>query len=107
MATKKGSRKAVKVKKGGSKRSEPLEEAEGQHFNPLAHRLMPKHEKLSEKEAAALRERYHVTLLQLPKISSRDAALQAMSLKQGDIIKITRKSHTAGETEFFRGVVDE
>jgi DNA-directed RNA polymerase subunit H len=109
MAEKAGSRKAVTVKrKGGARRRLPAAEEEGlEAFNPQAHELVPKHEKLSEKEAAALMERYHATLRELPKIGSNDPAIRGLGAKQGEIIKITRKSVTAGETIFYRGVVDE
>ena len=110
MASGKVSRKAVTVKKGGAaprKRAAEAEEAEGPLFNPLLHRIVPKHEKLSEKDARELKDRYHLTLMSLPKISMRDPALRDLSLKQGDIVKISRKSYTAGETVFYRGVVDE
>jgi DNA-directed RNA polymerase subunit H len=109
MVEKSGSRKAVKVKrKGGGRRRLPAAEDEGlQAFNPQAHELVPKHEKLSDKEAAALMERYHATLRELPKIGSNDPAIRGLGVKQGDIIRIMRKSVTAGETVFYRGVVDE
>ena len=105
----KSSRKAVTVKrKGTARRRLPAGEDEGlQVFNVQLHELVPKHEKLSEKEATALMEKYHATLRELPKIGSNDPGIQGLGVKQGDIIKITRKSYTAGETVFYRGVVDE
>ncbi len=76
-------------------------------FNPTTHELVPKHEKVSAKEAKEIRERYHVTLRELPKISVNDPAIAGLGLQQGDIVKITRTSRTAGETVFYRGVIDE
>jgi DNA-directed RNA polymerase subunit H len=100
--------KALKVSsRKGKKAPRELEEPEGRIFNPLEHVLVPKHEKLTEKERLALMEKYKLTLIQLPKISIRDPALRGLTLKQGDIVKITRKSYTAGETVFYRGVIDE
>ena len=40
-----------------------------------------------------------------PRILKRDAALQGISVKYGDMIRITRKSPTAGQTTFYRVVV--
>ncbi len=76
-------------------------------FDPSAHELVPKHEKLSDKEAKAFLEKYHATMKELPKIYINEPALRPLSVKAGDIIRITRKSRTAGETVFYRGVVDE
>jgi DNA-directed RNA polymerase subunit H len=43
----------------------------------------------------------------LPKITNKDPAiLEIAEVKSGDIIKITRKSSTAKETVFYRGVID-
>jgi len=98
--TKKKAKKAtVKAKKAAAK--------ELSAFDPTAHELVPKHEKLSAKEAQAVRERYHATLHELPKISVHDPAISGLGLSQGDIIRITRASETAGETVFYRGVIDE
>ena len=107
MVTKKkaGSRKAVTVKRKTTRKTAPA--ADEPLFDPRQHVLVPKHEKLSDKDAKELFERYHTTLKEMPKISSQDPALTGMAVKQGDIIRITRKSYTAGETVFYRGVVDE
>ncbi|MFH1650187.1 MAG: DNA-directed RNA polymerase subunit RpoH/Rpb5 C-terminal domain-containing protein [Candidatus Woesearchaeota archaeon] len=73
----------------------------------MAHNLVPKHEKLSEKETKALFEKFKMEFKYLPKISVADAALEGLEAKEGDIIRIKRKSATAGDAEFFRGVVKE
>ena len=69
------------------------------------HVLVPKHIKLTEKEKKELLEKYNITLRELPKILKKDPAIRHLNLKQGDIIKIIRKSQTAGEAIFYRGVV--
>ena len=71
------------------------------------HVLTPKHEKLSEEEKAEIVKKYSLQGHELPRISSGDAALAKMDVKIGDVIRVTRKSQTAGETIFYRGVFDE
>ncbi|MBI3027519.1 DNA-directed RNA polymerase subunit H [Candidatus Woesearchaeota archaeon] len=75
-------------------------------FKVDKHTLTPKHAKLSEKEKTQLLERYHVTSKELPKILKTDAALREMDAKPGDVVKITRKSPTAGESVFYRVITD-
>jgi len=70
------------------------------------HVLVPKHVKISEKEKKELLEKYNITLRELPKILKKDPVIKHINLKQGDIVKIIRKSQTAGESVFYRGVVD-
>ncbi len=74
-------------------------------LNVSKHVLVPKHIKLTEKEKKELLEKYNITLRELPKILKKDPAIKHLNLKQGDIIKIIRKSQTAGESIFYRGVV--
>ena len=69
------------------------------------HALVPKHEKLSEKEKEEVLKRYNSAFTDFPRILKRDAALQGIAVKYGDLIKIVRKSPTAGETVFYRVVV--
>ena len=70
------------------------------------HILVPKHLKLTEKDKSELVERYNITLKELPKILKDDPAITPLNVKQGDVIKIIRKSPTAGEVVFYRGVTD-
>jgi len=75
-------------------------------FKVDKHILTPKHVKASEKEKAQLFEKYHVTSKELPRISKTDAAIKEMDPKPGDLIRIIRKSPTAGESVFYRVVSD-
>ena len=77
-----------------------------QKFKVDKHILTPKHSKLSEREKTQLLEKYHVTSKELPKIVKTDSAIKELEPKVGDIIKITRKSPTAGESLFYRVVSD-
>lgn len=73
----------------------------------VAHELVPKHEKLTKEEAKKILDEYHMTIKEMPKLSASDPAVRNLGVKPGDIVKITRKSYTAGESIFYRGVVDE
>ena len=70
------------------------------------HSLIPKHVKLSEKEKESVLKQYNITLNELPKILKSDSAVQKLGAKPGDIIKVIRKSPTAGEAIFYRGVIN-
>jgi len=70
------------------------------------HILIPKHTKLNEKEKKELFEKYNISLKELPKILKDDPTIESLNIKPGDIIKIVRKSATAGECVFYRGVVN-
>lgn len=70
------------------------------------HVLVPLHEKCSETEKKALLKKYNITISDLPKISINDAAIVDMNLSPGDVVKITRESPTAGETIFYRVVIE-
>jgi DNA-directed RNA polymerase subunit H len=74
---------------------------------PIAHVLVPKHELLSDKEASEILAHYNITVNELPKILPGDPAIRHLGVKYGDIIKVTRKSISAGESVFYRGVASE
>lgn len=69
------------------------------------HVLIPKHVVLSQREKADLLKRYKITVESLPCILKEDPAVAHLSAKEGDVIKILRKSPTAGEATFYRVVV--
>ena len=75
-------------------------------FKADNHSLIPKHTKLSEKQKEKLLEDYKISLKELPRILKNDSALQALNVKPGEVIRITRSSLTAGEAVFYRVVVD-
>ncbi|MEM5880153.1 MAG: DNA-directed RNA polymerase subunit H [Candidatus Aenigmatarchaeota archaeon] len=99
MPKKKTSKKA-KVSKEKKLRS--LEE-----IDITQHELVPKHEILSEEEKKQLLERYKVRLEDLPRIHINDPAIIKLKPKPGDIVKIIRKDPIAGETIYYRVVVEE
>lgn len=69
------------------------------------HVLVPKHEILSKEEAEELLKILGISKEQLPKIKASDPIVVEIGAKPGDIIKITRKSLTAGKSVFYRLVV--
>jgi DNA-directed RNA polymerase subunit H len=74
-------------------------------FNIFKHELVPKHEILPPRKAKQLLEKYHIEPHQLPRIKSSDVAVIGIGAKPGDIIRIIRKSPTAGEHDAYRLVV--
>lgn len=71
----------------------------------LNHELVPKHELLSKEDAERVLSAYSITPDLLPKIKSTDAVARATGAKKGSIIKITRRSPTAGEALYYRLVI--
>lgn len=78
-----------------------------EEINIFDHILVPKHVLLAPEEIINLLKKFNITLNQLPKISSKDPAAKSLNAKKGDVIKILRKSETAGISEFYRVVVGE
>lgn len=76
-----------------------------EEFSIFKHVLVPKHRVMSKKEKRELLKKYLITLNQLPRIGVRDPAAMAIGARVGDVIEITRKSRTAGETKYYRVVV--
>ncbi|MBI4163354.1 MAG: DNA-directed RNA polymerase subunit H [Candidatus Aenigmarchaeota archaeon] len=72
----------------------------------LSHILMPKHEVLSDEQKTELLKTFNVRDDQLPKIFSTDPAINHLKPKNGDVIKISRKSPTAGATAYYRIVTE-
>jgi len=75
-------------------------------FNVLNHDLVPIHELLSDDEAKTLLLNYNILAEQLPKILASDPAVRAVGAKGGSVVRIRRKSKTAGEAVAFRYVID-
>ena len=70
------------------------------------HVYQPKHEILTKGEAEQILKRYNTKPSQLPYILISDRGLQDLDVRPGDVIKITRKSPTAGESVYYRYVVE-
>ena len=70
------------------------------------HVYVPKHEVMTPEEVKTIIEKYNATLEQFPYILFTDPIVKEIGAKPGDLIKIHRKSVTAGETTYYRFVVE-
>ena len=79
-------------------------------FNPK-HRLVPEHHLISEEQAAEVLKELQVERDKLPKIRMDDPAVVYLEsihgkIQEGSIIKIVRKSETAGDFVAYRLVIN-
>ncbi len=70
------------------------------------HLLVPKHEILPAEARQKVLEKYNASPEQLPYILASDAVIKEIGAKPGDLIKILRPSETAGESVYYRLVVE-
>ena len=70
------------------------------------HIFVPKHEIMTKKEAEEVLEKYHSMATELPLIFANAPAILGLGVKPGDMIKVTRKSATAGESFYYRYVIE-
>jgi DNA-directed RNA polymerase subunit H len=75
-------------------------------FNIFDHEFVPKHEILEAEERAKILQEYKVHPYQLPEIQASDPAIIAIGAKPGDIVRIVRKSPTAGKYVAYRHVIE-
>ena len=68
----------------------------------LKHEFVPSHEILPKKDAKDLLDSLGVEKESLPKIFFADPVAKKLEAKPGDLLKITRKSETAGQTVYYR-----
>jgi len=74
-------------------------------FDIFEHELVPKHEILTPKERETLLTQYRIEPYQLPQIKASDPTVKAIGAKLGDIVRVVRKSTTAGTHIAYRYVV--
>lgn len=74
-------------------------------FDITKHEIVPKHELLDDGAKEAVMKKYGITLRQLPRMLETDPMVKILQGKPGDVIRITRKSETAGTTEYYRVVI--
>lgn len=83
-----------------------FESVRSMKVNLQDHILVPKHEILKEEEVKELLRLLGISKEQLPKIKASDPIIREIGAKPGDVVKITRKSLTAGVSIFYRLVVE-
>jgi len=76
-------------------------------INILNHELVPKHVILTEEEKKNVMRMYGIKKLnQFPKILKSDPAIKLLEAKPKDLVKIIRKSDTAGQSIYYRIVIE-
>jgi DNA-directed RNA polymerase subunit H len=70
------------------------------------HIYQPKHEILPKNQAEDVLKKYNTKPSQLPYILQSDRGIEDLDPRPGDIIKITRRSPTSGESVYYRYVVE-
>ena len=78
-------------------------------INVLKHDLVPEHQLVDEKEEKAILKELKITKDLLPKINRNDPTIKALEdmhgpVKNGTVIRIIRKSKTAGVSVYYRVV---
>ncbi|MEJ2271230.1 MAG: DNA-directed RNA polymerase subunit H [Candidatus Bathyarchaeota archaeon] len=74
-------------------------------FKIFDHDFVSKHELLSSEEREKILSDYKMEPYQLPRIRASDPAVIAVGGTPGDIVKVIRKSPTAGKYIAYRYVV--
>jgi len=70
------------------------------------HELVPEHVVIDESEVKEILDKYKIRRVQLPKIKVSDPAINGMGAEEGNVVKITRQSRTAGKSLSFRLVIE-
>jgi len=82
------------------------DEEKRKQIDVFRHQLVPKHEIVPKREAEELLERLHIKAHQLPYLRADDPAARQIGAKPWDVVKITRRSPTAGEVVVYRYVIE-
>lgn len=71
-------------------------------FDIQEHKLVPKHEIMSDSEIEEEIDTTDFDIENLPKIMTTDPVVKSIGAKAGDILRITRDSQTAGTFVTYR-----
>lgn len=75
-------------------------------FKVSTHFLIPKHELLTREEATQVQARNNASPSQFPYLLNTDPLAKEVGAKPGDLVRITRRSETAGTSTYYRYVVE-
>lgn len=71
-------------------------------FDLFQHEFVPAHEVMPDGDVSALMLKYNCSKTALPKIKYTDPAIKYLGARPGDVVRIKRKSITAGMSEYYR-----
>jgi DNA-directed RNA polymerase subunit H len=75
-------------------------------FKVSTHFLIPKHELLTKEEATQVLAAFNATASQFPYVLATDPVVKEIGARPGDLVRVTRKSETAGSSVYYRYVVE-
>lgn len=75
-------------------------------FNVLNHVNVPLHVIVPEEDVKELLKRYNIVREQLPKIRNNDPACKVINAAPGNVVRVTRRSPTAGVATAYRLVIE-
>ncbi len=76
-------------------------------YKVLDHNLVPEHTIASDEEIEELIETHDIDLKNIPKVLKTDPVVKELDAETGDVLRIVRKSPTAGKSLTYRLVIDE
>jgi len=79
---------------------------ENKQFKVTEHIYVPEHRIVGEEEKEEILRRFNASPEQFPYILASDPVVREIGAKPGDLIKIKRRSQTAGEYVYYRFVVE-
>lgn len=71
-------------------------------YSVLKHELVPKHTILNDEEKKKLLERFNIKPNHLPRILTTDPVVKELGAKEGNVLKIDRKSPVSGTITYYR-----
>ena len=75
-------------------------------FDVTSHSLVPHHTKLTSSDKEKLLQEHGLASKRLQRITRTDPAIIHLKPQAGDVIKVERKSPTAGTAYYYRVVID-